>query len=165
MNDIYQKITAALSAKGLNVVETRILTVSSSVAYDKQFRWSWMATQLNTFIAVTDGGDELITPAILWRHQMEAYENAKSNNTGWPRGFQSGLASISIIISTNLSQEAKDYCTVLKAEKRLGGFTIPVVIDGTTGEVFRFKKKPYWGRIYYGFFGEMIDSITAGYHA
>jgi hypothetical protein len=157
-----QQISAALSTLKIPVTETEILTVPSIVGYNKQFRWAWMATQLNTFITVTDGGDELITPQILWRHQMEAFENAKINNTGWPRGLQSGLASISIIISTNLSQEAKDYCTALKAEKRLGGFTIPVVIDGTTGEVFRFKKKPYWGRIYYNFFGEMIDTITVG---
>ncbi len=156
------KITSAFKAKGLQLFETEILTVPSIVGYDKQFRWSWAATQLNTFITVTDGGDELITPEILWRHQMAAYEFAKANYTGWPRGLQSGLASISIIISKNLTADAKAYCTELKAEKRLGGFTVPVLIDGNSGEVFRFKKKPYWGRIYYGFFGKMIDSITEG---
>ena len=114
------KIASAIEAKGLQIFETKMLSVPSIVGYDKQFRWTWMATQLNTFITVTDGGDELITPKILWTHQMEAYAFAKANNAGWPRGLQSGLASISIIISTNLSKEAKAYCTELKAEKRLG---------------------------------------------
>ena len=66
------KIRTAFEAKGLRITEPEILTVPSIVGYDKQFRWSWMATQLNTFITVTDGGDEHITPEILWRHQMEA---------------------------------------------------------------------------------------------
>lgn len=136
-----------------------ILNRPTVVGYEKEFRWSWMATQLNTFIVATDFGNELIEPSLIEMHLSGAFDFTKKNYTGWPRGLQSGIGVISILISDNVSEEAKDYCVKLKSGKKWAGFTIPVVHDTSVGESYQFKSNPMWGRIYYPHFRKLIDSL------
>ncbi len=63
-----------------------------------------MATQMNTFVIATDLGDKTVTPIVIRKNLEEVYFFAKRNYTGWPRGLQSALSVISILISTNIPQ-------------------------------------------------------------
>ncbi|MEM5566818.1 hypothetical protein WNY78_16980 [Psychroserpens sp. AS72] len=139
--------------------EVNILNKPSVIGYEKKFKWSWMATQLNTFIIATDFGDTEITKAIIEQHLAEAFNFTKQNFTGWPRGLQSGLGVICILISNNITDEAKDYCIKLKSGKKWAGFTIPVVYNAETNESFQFSKNPLWGRIYYPHFKKLINNF------
>ncbi|WP_241479999.1 hypothetical protein [Kordia jejudonensis] len=78
----------------------------SVVGYDKQFRWSWMATQLHTFFIASDCGDMPITNIYIEKHLRSAFTYTKSAYDGWPRGFQSAIGVVSILISDNVSEEA-----------------------------------------------------------
>lgn len=140
--------------------EDTILNESTVIGYDKQFRWSWMATQLNTFYVASDLKDTTITEATIEAHMKQAFDYSKNNYKGWPRGLQSGVGVVSILISENVTEEAKVYCKKLKSGKKWAAFTIPVVIDATTKEVFFFDKKPMWGRIYFSYFKKMIEELT-----
>jgi len=140
--------------------KNKILGKPTVIGYDKQFRWSWMATQLNTFIIATDFGSTKLTEHIIKDHINESFNFAENNYKGWPRGMQSGLGAISILISSNIDKDAKDFCTKLKSGKRFGGFSIPVIINSSTGEIFKFERSPMWGGIYFSYFKELIEKIT-----
>ncbi len=131
----------------------------SAIGYEKKFRWAWVATQLNTFIVATDFGDEEVNVPLIEEHLTKSFNYSKQNYTGWPRGFQSGLGVICILISSNITDEAKDYCLKLKSGKKWAGFSIPVVHDSSSNKTFQFEKKPMWGRIYYPHFEKLINNL------
>jgi len=97
--------------------EKNILEHKSIIGYEKKFKWSWMATQLNTFIVVTDFGNKEIDKSLIENHLSESFKFSKQNYKGWPRGLQSGVGVISILISNNITEEAKIYCQKLKSGK------------------------------------------------
>jgi len=139
--------------------EEKIRNKTSVIGYEKKFKWSWMATQLNTFITVTDFGNEEINKAVIEEYLTESFKFSKKNYKGWPRGLQSAIGVISVLISNNMTEEAKQYCLQLKSGKKWAGFSIPVVYDSGTNEIFHFEKNPMWGRIYYPHFKKLINGL------
>ncbi|MBD3638705.1 MAG: hypothetical protein HUJ25_15235 [Crocinitomicaceae bacterium] len=154
-----ESIKEKLHGSSIYHSEENILGHKSVIGYEKKFKWSWLATQLNTFIVVTDFGDKEIDEDLIERHLTESFKFSKQNYTGWPRGLQSGLGVISILISTNVSDKAKDYCVKLKSGKKWAGFSIPVVHNPKTKETFQFENNPVWGRIYYPHFKKLINNL------
>ncbi|PKB45047.1 hypothetical protein AX016_3283 [Cellulophaga sp. RHA19] len=152
-------IKQRLNSQGIYHSDDNILDKRSVIGYEKKFKLSWMATQLNTFIVVTDFKDEKITSTIVDQHLTESFNFTKKNYTGWPRGLQSAIGVVSILISNNIDEDAKEYCKKLKSGKKWAGFTIPVIFNPDTKEVHQFDKNPMWGRIYYPHFKKMINSL------
>ncbi|MCH2193211.1 hypothetical protein [Kordia sp.] len=154
------RIKKQLHSKSIFFSEDRILDQPSVIGYDKQFRWSWMLTQLNTFYVVSDLKATTITVETIESNLKESFNYGKKNYKGWPRGFQSAIGVVNILISENVSEEAKVYCKKLKSGKKWAGFAIPVVIDASKKEIFFFDKKPMWGMIYFPYFKRMIEELT-----
>jgi hypothetical protein len=155
-----QIIKERLNVKSIFFSEEKINGRPTVIGYDKQFRWRWMATQLNTFIMASDFGDEIISKQEIENFFTESFKYAKIHYSGWPRGLQSGLGVIAILVSENIDEEAKRYCKELKSGKKWAGFSIPVTINSSTNEVYFFDKNPVWGRIYYPYFRKMITDLT-----
>ncbi|WP_298516570.1 hypothetical protein [uncultured Kordia sp.] len=153
-------IKKRLLSKNILLAEDTILRQQTVIGYDKQFRWSWMVTQLNTFYVASDLKDATITVETIESHLKEAFNYGKKNYKGWPRGLQSAIGVVNILIAENITEQAKTYCKKLKSGKKWAGFAIPVVIDAKTKEVFFFDKKPMWGRIYFPYFKRMIEELT-----
>ncbi|TPN82391.1 hypothetical protein [Aquimarina algicola] len=151
-------IKSNLTQNGIFFTNDEILKQPTVIGYEKKFKWSWMATQLNTFIVATDFEDDPITVNEIDFHLTHAFKYAEKNYKGWPRGIQSGLGVISILLSTQIDAQAKEYCIKLKSGKKWAGFTIPVCINTSTNEVFAFDKNPIWGRIYYPHFKKLIKT-------
>jgi hypothetical protein len=154
-----ESIKTKLQTSSIYHSEEKILNNNSVIGYEKKFKWSWMATQLNTFIVATDFGDTEIDELLIESHLAESFEFSKKNYKGWPRGLQSGVGVISILISTNISEQAKAYCETLKSGKKWAGFSIPVVHDSQTNTTYQFEKKPMWGRIFYPHFEKLINAL------
>ena len=152
-------IKARLEEQSIHFSNDPIFDHDSVIGYEKKFRWAWMATQLNTFIVVSDLGEQEVKVSDIEAHLNASFDYAKSNYNGWPRGLQSGLGVITVLISSNLSQEAIAYCKQLKSGKKWAGFTIPVVIDSKSNTLHSFDKKPMWGRIYYPHFEKLIKGL------
>jgi hypothetical protein len=148
-----------LQSESIYHSQEKILDKPSVIGYEKKFKWSWMATQLNTFIVASDFANEEINKALIEKHLKESFNYAQKNYKGWPRGFQSGLGVISILISDKIDEESKEYCLKLKSSKKWAGFAIPVVIDSGDKKVYSFEKNPMWGRIYYPHFKEIINDF------
>ena len=101
-----QKIKNRLQSKSVFLSEDSIGGRPTVIGYDKQFRWRWFATQLNTFIVAVDFGNETVTVESIENVLNEAFAYAKQNYSGWPRGFQSALGSIVIVISSSIEDTA-----------------------------------------------------------
>lgn len=155
IDSIKQKLNTA----GIYHSDSPILNRPTVIGYEKKFKLSWAATQLNTFVVATDFKDEKITPAIIDKHLTNAFNFTKKNYTGWPRGLQSAIGVISIIISNSVDEDAKEYCIKLKSGKKWAGFTIPVIFNPDTKEVYQFTNSPLWGRLYYPHFKKMINNL------
>jgi replication initiation and membrane attachment protein DnaB len=84
-----ESIKKNLTESGIFHSETTILGEKTIIGYEKKFKWTWVATQLNTFIIATDLRDEEITVQIIEKHLSESFKFAKNNYKGWPRGLQS----------------------------------------------------------------------------
>ena len=154
-----ESIKTKLNESSIYHSEEKILEKRSVIGYEKKFKWGWFATQLNTFIVVTDFGDKEIDESLIEDHLSKSFEFSEQNYKGWPRGLQSGIGVISVLISNNISDKAKDYCRKLKSGKKWAGFSIPVVHNSETNETFQFEKNPVWGRVYYPHFKKLINNL------
>jgi hypothetical protein len=56
-----KSIKEKLISESIYLREDKILGKQSVIGYEKKFKWIWFATQLNTFIVVSDFGNENIT--------------------------------------------------------------------------------------------------------
>jgi len=157
---ILQNIKERLNSKSIFFSEDRINDRPTVIGYDKKFKWRWIATQLNTFIIVSDFGDEIIAEQTIDEFLTESFKYTKTNYSGWPRGLKSGLGVIAILVSKNIDESAIRYCKELKSGKKWSGFSIPVAIDSSTNKIYFFDKNPIWGRIYYPYFKQMINEFT-----
>jgi hypothetical protein len=157
---IFQVIKERLNEKSILFSEDGFADRPTVVGYDKVFKWRWMATQMNTFIVVADFGNEIVSPMTFAKLFHQSFGYAKLNYSGWPRGVQSSMAVIAVIISTNIDSDAVDYCKELKVRKSWAGFSVPVAIDASTDQVHVFNKNPLRGIIYYPYFKRLIAEIT-----
>ena len=137
---------------------TTINGIECTVGYSKQFKWSWMATQLNTFVFIAST-DKHIDKALIERFSESCFEYALKNNKGWPRGLQSGVGSIAILKGNTVDQGAQDFCENL-TKKHWSAFEIPVIYNNTNNSVIRYLKRPIWGTIYFPYFTEIIATVT-----
>ncbi len=131
--------------------------VPCTIGYTKEFRWSWMATQLNTFIFIGETND-LIDKAVIESFSAQCLKYALANHKGWPRGLQAGVGAIAILKGSHMTPEAVQFCTKL-SKKHWSAFEIPVLYDTTHKKGIRFVQKPTWGAIYFPYFSKLIDAI------
>ena len=140
--------------------EMELAGFKTVIGYEKKFKWVWFASQLNTFIFAVDLGNTPATPELMKKLQDECFQFARRNNKGWPRGIQSAIGSVTILMSENLSSEMIEYCEKIKSGKKWAGFQIPVAQDKKTGQTYFFTKKPTWGRIFFPHLERLIQSLT-----
>lgn len=131
--------------------------ISCTIGYIKKFKWSWFATQLNTFIIIGQ------TTSTIDKSTIESFSTAclkyaLQNHLGWPRGLQSGIGSIAILKGSSVTPDAINFCAK-PTKKHWSAFEIPVIYDESRKKVIRYIKTPLWGKIYFAFFTKLIDSI------
>ncbi len=138
--------------------QVNINGIECTVGYIKKFKWSWMATQLNTLIFIGKT-NEPVNNQVMDAFSNNCYEYALKNHKGWPRGIQAGVGSIAILQATNIDESARQYClSVLK--KHWSAFEIPVLLDLNEKKMYRYVNAPIWGKIYFPFFTKTITEIT-----
>ena len=149
--------TDILKQEGIYFGEDTVGSIRCSIGYVKQFRWSWMATQLNLMITVGET-NQPITGKLISDYSLACFDYATKNHKGWPRGIQSGVGSIAILRGGDISQEAVTFCQRL-SRKHWSAFEVPVICDVQKREYFRFQGNPLWGRVYFPFIAKTIDNL------
>jgi hypothetical protein len=129
-----------------------------SIGYIKEFRWSWFACQLNTFIIV--GEAPSVDRPLMESFSKAAYEFALKNNKGWKRGWQSGIGSINILKSASIDDGALQFCEKTPP-KHWSAFEVPVLYNTVGKKTIRFVSTPIWGRLYYPYFLKLIEQTTS----
>jgi hypothetical protein len=127
------------------------------IGYIKKFKWSWFATQLNTFIIIGSTGNPIDKRAIE-SFSENCFKYSLKNNKGWPRGLQSGVVSISILKGKSINNDAVEFCKDL-SKKHWSAMEIPVLYNVDQQKGIRFKNTPIWGFIYFPYLSGTIDSI------
>ena len=132
--------------------------IPCAIGYIKKFRWSWIATQMNTFVIIGS------TTATIDREAIETFSKncygySLKNNMGWPRGWQAGVASIAILAGENIEPPAIEFCETI-SKKHWSAFEIPIIHNVLENKTYRFIKNPVWGRIYFPYLATLIDNVT-----
>lgn len=136
-----------------------IANIPCSVAYLKDFRWAWMATQLNTFIIVGETEQKIDLRTIDIFSEL-AFQFALNNNKGWPRGLQAGVGSIAILKGSEIDPAALAF-VANPSRKHWSAFEIPVIYDTARRQGYRYTSKPLWGAIYFPYFTKLVDGVVA----
>jgi hypothetical protein len=131
-----------------------VADVDVTVATMQEFNLPWMATKMHFFEIYGVSGE--VTRNDIERFSAEEFDFAHRKYTGIGRGLQSGFASISALITVNATQEAKDWVSHF-SKKHFASAEFPVLVDLSTLELLYCRKKPIWGRIYYGRFHDFIE--------
>jgi len=144
-----------LDNKSISWKQEIIGGIPCSVTYFKEFRWSWVACQLNTFIIVGNT-DKQIDKTLIEQFSATCLKYALKNHKGWPRGLQSAIGSIAILKGVVITEDAIGYCEK-SSKKHWSAFEFPVVFNSEKKEGTRFKKDPIWGAVFMPYFKNMID--------
>lgn len=88
------EIKAKLQSQSIFFSEDAINHIPSVIGYDKKFKWTWFATQLNTFIVAVDLGAEAVSVRTIENYLTAFFQYAQTHYTGWLfdsccRGFRS----------------------------------------------------------------------------
>ncbi|MEO8516700.1 MAG: hypothetical protein ABI426_08150 [Flavobacterium sp.] len=152
-------MTATEVLKNANIYlgEETINGIPCSIGYIKKFKWSWFATQLNTFVIIGQV-DSTIDKKVIDNFSRCCFQYAVKNNKGWPRGIQAGIASIAILQGNNIENSAIHFCENF-SKKHWSAFEIPILFNINEKKAIRFTNKPLWGAIYILYFIKTIDSI------
>lgn len=135
-----------------------IAGIECSVGYIKKFKWSWFATQLNTFVFIGET-DKTIDKALIENFSRNCFEYALKHNTGWPRGIQSGIASISILKGNSIDNSAIEFCTRF-SKKHWSAFELPILYDTNQNKIIKNQSGKIWGAIYFSYLNKIINAVT-----
>lgn len=139
--------------------EETIGSIPCIIGYKKEFRWTWFACQLNTFIIVGQT-DQPIDVGTINQFSDACFRYALSKNQGWPRGLQSGVGSIAILCADSYNQAAAASCETL-TKKHWSAFEIPIIYDRGQHKLIHYKKAPMWGSLFFPYFTEQIKKLES----
>ncbi len=75
-----------------------------------------------------------------------------------PRGFQAGVAVITIYIADRVDFEAQSLCKQ-KPKIRFAWFYLPAALEQSSSKTFSLKETPLWGFLYYSKFRYLIRRL------
>ncbi|MGJ1434203.1 hypothetical protein ACR79M_21285 [Sphingobacterium spiritivorum] len=134
-----------------------ICNIPCHIGYVKRFRWRWMATQLNTFVFIAEVNGTM-TQLMMRSFAKACYDYAIHNNKGWPRGLQSGVGAIAILVGDEITQDGAAYC-MADPNAHFSAFEVPVAYLKKYKQPVHFRGTQIWGAIYYPYFSEIIRRI------
>jgi len=115
---VLQEIKKRMESQSILFSEDQVCARSTVIGYDRKFKWRWFATQLNTFLIAIDFGNDPVTVPAMNGALADSFAYAKRNYNGWPRGLQSGVGVITILLSSNIDERVIEYCQALKSGKK-----------------------------------------------
>ena len=152
--DMYlQLVHDRFQKDNFRLYQDTVANVEVTVATMRELNASWTVTKLHIFGIY--GVLNEVTKTDIERFSEEAFNFAKHNYPALDRGLVSSFASISALITMNATQEAKNW--VAYYSKKHFGFYLPVLVDLSKPELIYCRKKPIWGRLYYGHLYDFIE--------
>jgi hypothetical protein len=123
-------------------------TDDSIIALRKKWYWDCLFTRLTT-VAFIRKVDQL-SGEMIEKDRLDLSNQAKKLDSSLlPRGFQKGVAVLTIYLAQNVDASAQEKC-LTKPKVRFAFFYLPSALEQSTGKTFILKETPIWGFIYYG---------------
>ena len=97
-----------------------------------------------------------VTQADIDEFSAQAFEHARQNYSGLPRGFQKGFVVYPALISHSIDAAAKRWVES-ESRKHFAAFEMPVLVDRQNGSLHYYPKTPLWGRMYYKTFRQFVE--------
>jgi hypothetical protein len=153
---------AAVSARAAELLRSTESAQLGSAAYAtfrrSDFRWSWMATRLHTFVFVIElppsSKDEVVAVAELSRAW------ARKHKGGLPRGMQSGSAAMPLIITPDISSELWEWAASPQPV-RFAAALFPVVVS-SDGEFASYRRSSAkLGIVYESFLRQLASGLLS----
>lgn len=134
--------------------EVQINTFNVKSMYEEKFELKWLATKLKNFSFISylnkiDRDD-------IQKYTSTCVDYALHSYKGMPRGVQNGISTFNVLVSENVSAEAKAF-SIARPKKHFAAFEMPIIFDLSDQSIYYYKNTPMWGAIYYKFFREYIE--------
>ena len=154
-NTYFNEVYAKFKQADFKLQKDTIYSFDVTVATKKQFKLSWFATQVEFFVII--GVSTNITKETIENYSKNCLDYAIKNHKGLPRGFQSGVASFALLISSNVDEDAKKFVQEVQ-KNHFAAFEKPVIFDLKENKVYYYDKKQFIGSIYYKDFKNFIET-------
>jgi hypothetical protein len=146
------KIEMAMSGSGLAPVRETIGGPVTVVGATSRFRWRWMATKLNVFIYVASFLPGT-SAAFLDQFLAAAIQNA-INRKGALRGFQTGVAAITVVVVDSATPEQVAWASQPHG-RRFAAITFPVLVDASSRRTV-YPQRMVLGGKYLGYLQDAV---------
>ncbi|HEY8524424.1 MAG TPA: hypothetical protein VIL48_05655 [Acidimicrobiales bacterium] len=155
MVDAIDRMEKASAYAGFQTSRVEIDGAQTLVARTSEFRWSWFATKLHTFLVARAFPAEIALPGHLDAFMQGALRYAKANKPGLPVGLQTGIATIVTAVVEGASPSARRWAATPHG-RQFGVISLPVLVDTATGDVVR-PARMLIGGVYFGYLKEIVD--------
>ena len=127
LSTIYDK----LQQDGFELKNEKVNDHDVLIATKKEFKLSWLATQLNIFVYI--GSTDRTSKDIIETFSKNSLKYTIDSYTGLPRGVQSSVVSFSLLASTTIDEEAKQWVKK-PPKKHFAAFEVPIIFDLKKGK-------------------------------
>jgi hypothetical protein len=154
--DEYVEAAAArMDADGSEVSRIQLPVGPAVVGYRAQFKLKWFATKLHAFTVVVPV--PAATLDVLTDATQQSLDYAKQTK-GKLRGFQTGVAALPVLVSSEVSPDAR--ATVeSRPSKKFAAQTLPAIVDLSSGQIHRYEGRLVWGGIYDAWLRARLDAL------
>jgi hypothetical protein len=138
-----------------NGYEVQRSDASGLLGYRRDFKLAWMATTLHLVVNVAT--TEHATAADLEQFTRATLEHVKAVK-GSMRGFQSGVAAITVVVAESADGSAVQFARS-QIVKGFAAFAWPVVVDLGAGVRTSHAGRPVIGGVYTSWMRRQIDAL------
>jgi hypothetical protein len=146
-----------MAADGSAVSQIVLPIGPAVVGYQSQFRLRWMATKLHVFTVVVPVS--LATAETLRGATEQSIDYAKQTK-GRLRGLQSGVAALPVLVTAQATPDALA-AAESRPSKEWAAFTLPAIVDLTSGRIHRFSGRLLWGGLYAAWLRERLNALPS----
>jgi hypothetical protein len=102
------------------------------------------------------GFADAVTKESMEKFTEDAFKHTLETTEGLPRGMQTGVSCFAVLVSGDVSEDAKKWVQE-KPKSSFAAFRMPVIVDLSSGQTFYYRKTPIWGCAYYRGFRSFIE--------
>jgi hypothetical protein len=158
-SELVTRIEAGLASGGLRPARAPIAGSDTVVGGTSEFKWRWMATTLNSFLYVAAFQPGSAASGVLDAYLAAACQDA-INQKGAMRGFQSGVAAITVAVIDHATPQDEAWAAKPHG-RRFAAITFPVLADPAAGKVVR-PDRMILGGIYTGYLQGLVRQYVEG---
>jgi hypothetical protein len=156
---VLDSLGARLETLGFKHAGEAVLAGQACPVYRKsEFRWSWFATRLHTFVfvlelpqAITDDQAKAIAEA--------GRDYAVRNKGGLIRGLQTGSTAVPVLLMDGVHEQVAQWAAAPQRLRFAVGL-FPIVADYDRSRVAYRVKPQKWGRVYEAFLRQLAAQLV-----